>query len=143
MLIIHSSEKRWIFYKMANPNYSNACHFYALLVHPVLAIMYRFVNTGFLQAFLCRLAAGLLKQTCYNLVLPTTCQQAVSTGLLQLVVNKLGTSCSNKLLQVCNATSCNKLVTTSLLQLVKLTSLLQVVNKLATSLLIQQLVNKL
>ena len=135
------------FYKMANPNYSNACNFYALLVHHVLAIMYRFVNTGYLQA----VNAGMLKQTCYNLMLPTTCQQAVSTGLLQLVVDKLGTSCSNKLLQVCKATSCNKLVATceidklvtSLLQLVKLTSLLQVVKKLATSLLIQQLVNKL
>ena len=36
----------------------------------------------------------------------TTCQQVVPTTLLQFLVTKLVTSCSNNLLRVCNSTSC-------------------------------------
>ena len=86
---------------------------------------------------------NVLKKTCYKLMSPTTCQQLVPTTLIRLVVNKLGTSCSNNLLQVCKPTSCNKLDVNKLVQHDKSTSLLQACWQLATSLLSQQLVNEM
>ena len=83
------------------------------------------------------------KKTCYKLMSPTTCQQLVPTTLIRLVVNKLDTSCSNNLLQVCKPTSCNKLDVNKLAQHDKSTSLLQAGWQLATSLWSQQLVNKM
>ena len=80
-------------------------------------------------------------QTCYNLVL---------TSLLQLDDhNNLSTSCSNKLgsnkqgYKSATQQVVTTLLKTSLLQLVEITSLLQLVDKFATSLFCQQLVDKL
>ena len=85
------------------------------------------------------LVTRLLEQTCHNLMTTTTCNKVVPTSLIWLVVNKLVTSCCYK---SANQQLVASLLTTSLLQLDKITSLLQIVNKLATSLFRQQLVNK-
>ena len=73
----------------------------------------------------------------------TNCQQVVPTTLLQFVVPKLVTSCSNNLLQVCKSTTCQQVVDNNLRQVIGLTSLKQPVQQVATSLLSQQLVDKL
>lgn len=52
--------------------------------------------------------------------LSTSCFNKLS--MIWLEVNKLGTSCSNNLLQVYKPPSCNNLLTTSLLQVDKITS---------------------
>ena len=89
-----------------------------------------------------------LQQTCNNAV-PTTCQQDVFpllvpslfTSCYKVVeLNRLVTSCSNNLLSSCNSTICQQVVSNNLN---KITALLQLVDKLATSLLRTHLVDKL
>ena len=58
-------------------------------------------------------------------------------------LNSLVTSCSNNLLRGCNRQLVNKLWVTKLVQLVKITTLRQLVDKLVTSLLRAQLVDKM
>jgi hypothetical protein len=97
-----------------------------------------------------QVVTNLQQTTCGNTV-PTTCQQAVFPLLVQLVdklsvdgllttcykvveLNKLVTSCSNNFLSSCNSTICQpKLWVTTSQQLDKITALLRLVDKLATS----------
>ena len=99
-----------------------------------------------------------LQQTCSKLVgtnllqdlfarLVPACWQ-VATSLQQTCckldeLNSLVTSCSNNLLSCCNQQLVNKLWVTYLVQLDKITALLQLVDKLVTSLLRTQLFDKL
>jgi hypothetical protein len=86
-----------------------------------------------------------LEQTCRNAV-PTTCEQDVFALLVPSLLTtcykaveliRLVPSCSNNLLSSCNSTICQhvKLWVTTLWQLDKVTALLQLVDKLAASLL--------
>ena len=82
-----------------------------------------------LQICQLRHATSLFQQTCYNLTTISTCHQLVPTSLIWLVVNKLGKSCFNNLLQFCIPTTCQQDVNNNnLLQVVDHTTSQQVVS---------------